>query len=401
MLELEAALERILGAIRPTQSETVPLADANGRFVAAPVSSPIDLPRFDNSAVDGYAVRAQDVLTAGPEKPVRLKLIGKAAAGESFSGEMLPDSCVRLFTGSSLPKGADAVVMQEDTRIDPAATDQIQILETARPWENIRLRGEDVRQGTVVARPGDRLTAGHLNLLAATGVATLQVAVRPVVGLLATGSELVEAGHSPQAGQIFESNRVSLAALTAAAGGLPRVYPLVPDTLELTKQALAKAMDECDLVVTSGGVSVGEFDFVKPAIERLGGRLEFWKVAIRPGRPFVFGRTAQKCVFGLPGNPVSAFVTFLLLVRPALLKCQGAAVLELPACFGQLAAPISNPGDRRHFMRVNVDPAGMVASAGPQASHALSSLAAANGLIDLPPRAALAEGATVRVLRFD
>ncbi|MCW5556103.1 MAG: molybdopterin molybdenumtransferase MoeA, partial [Verrucomicrobiae bacterium] len=179
-----------------------------------------------------------------------------------------------------------------------------------------------------------------------------------------------------------------------------KVYPLVPDHLDSTKRALKNALEECDLAVTSGGVSVGEMDFVKAAWEQLGGSLEFWKVAIRPGKPFVFGRCHGKYLFGLPGNPVSAFVTFLFLVRPALLRWQGATELALPAVAGVLDEPLANPGERRHFVRVKISPAGEVRSAGLQASHALGSLAASNGLVDLAPRSALAKGSAVEVLRW-
>jgi molybdopterin molybdotransferase len=185
------------------------------------------------------------------------------------------------------------------------------------------------------------------------------------------------------------------------AGAIPKIFPIVPDTLAATMTLLERAFNECEAVVTSGGVSVGEMDFVKVAFEKLGGELQFWKVAIRPGKPFVFGRWRGKFLFGVPGNPVSALVTFLLLVRPALLRWQGTRDVDPPAHPGVLTAPLANPGDRRHFMRVCVNSSGMVSSAGLQASHALGSLASANGLIDVPPRSTLAAGTTVRVIRWD
>ncbi len=192
-----------------------------------------------------------------------------------------------------------------------------------------------------------------------------------------------------------------LAELIRRAGGIPEIHPLVPDSLEATARALEIAFAECDIVVTSGGVSVGELDFVKAAFENLGGKQQFWKVAIRPGKPFIFGQRREKFLFGLPGNPVSAFVTFLLLVRPALRRWQGDRAVVLPTHFSALAEPLTNPGERRHFMRVRVDAAGSVFSAGAQASHALFSLAAANGLVDIPPRTTLAAGTTVKVMHWD
>jgi molybdopterin molybdotransferase len=192
-----------------------------------------------------------------------------------------------------------------------------------------------------------------------------------------------------------------LAALVRRVGGIPKIYPLVPDTLGETRQALANSLEKSDILVTSGGVSVGDLDFIKPALQDAGGKIAFWKVAIRPGRPFVFGCCGRKLIFGLPGNPVSAFVTFLLLVRPAILRFQGATDVRLPSHTGVLLEAINNPGDRRHFVRVIVDELSQVTSAGVQASHTLFSLARANALLDLPPHSSLAAGATVQILRFE
>jgi molybdopterin molybdotransferase len=487
MLELEQAVEKILAAIPAPKSEVIPLADACGQIIAEKILAATDLPPFDNSAVDGYAVHSQDVAAANVEKPVTLQLTGRIAAGEHFTGQLSAGQCIRIFTGSPVPAGADAVVMQEDTRIATAvsspspprsggevvlrAQGEVLILDAVKPWENIRFHGEDVKRGAVIIQPGERLGAAHISLLAATGTAQVNVNRRPTVALLATGSELREpasgapstsSASSPTAspqllpGQIFESNRAALTPLIAATGAIPKIFPIVPDTAEATRAALARAFAECDIVITCGGVSVGEMDFVKSAFEELGGRLDFWKVAIKPGRPFVFGRlgkspskgatpatspnagttspsppgsggeaalTAQgdpsldvrcsmldvgcsqgqgeKLLFGLPGNPISAFVTFLLLARPALLRWQGASNVTLPHSMGILAEPISNPDGRRHFIRVTLNAEGKVHSAGTQASHILSSLALANGLIDVPPKTTLAPETLVRVLRWE
>ena len=399
MLELEDARSRILATLTLLPVETLALGAACGRFIAGPVSSPMDLPAFDNSAMDGYAVRAADLAGAGADAPVSLLEVGRAAAGEVFAGTLEKGCCVRVFTGSPLPAGADAVVMQEDTRIHSPG--QIEVLDAVKPWENVRFRGEDVKQGAELLAAGQRLNAGRLGLLAATGLASVSVRRQPVVGVLATGNELVEAGQSLPSGKIYESNRVMLRPLLAQAGAVTRVFPLVPDTLEATRSALETAFAECDAVVTSGGVSVGELDFVKAAFEKLGGALEFWKVSIRPGKPFVFGRLGEKFLFGLPGNPVSALVTFLVLVRPALLHWQGAAEVELPSHFCTLSEALVNRGDRRHFVRVQLDADGMARPAGAQASHRLGSLAVANGLVDVPPGMTLAAGALARVWRLD
>ncbi|HMP81680.1 MAG TPA: molybdopterin molybdotransferase MoeA, partial [Verrucomicrobiota bacterium] len=365
------------------------------------VRSAIDLPSFDNSAMDGYAVRSADTRGASLETPVRLGQCAKIPAGGAFSGELKPGDCARLFTGSPMPSGADAVVMQEDTRVEPSTPEIVHVLDVVKPFENVRLQGSDVKRGTVIAAEGQRLTTTGLALLAATGVGSVSVGRQPVTGLLATGSELREAAATLVAGEIYESNRVVLSSLIKQSGAQPRVYPLVPDTSSDTRRSLEQAFAECDIVVTCGGVSVGEFDFVKTAFEAIGGRLDFWKVSMRPGKPFVFGRLGETFLFGLPGNPVSAFVTFLLLARPALLHWQGATDNSLPSAPGVLTETLTNPGDRRHFARVRMDVSGRVRLAGLQVSHALGSLAVANGLVDVPPRCEMTEGTTVKVLRWD
>jgi len=411
MLQYEEALARVISAVPTPASESIALAEADGRFLAQDILAPIDLPPFDNSAMDGYAVHAADVASAKLNSPVRLRLVGRVAAGEKFLGEVRSGTCVRLFTGSTLPNGADAVVMQEDTRVDGAVPNEVMVLEPAKPWENVRFQGEDIKKTATVAAKGDALTVGRLALLAATGCVEAVVSRRPTVGILATGSELREPGQSLAPGQIYESNRPAIAALVRKAGAIPRTYPLVTDVLETTQIALSNALKECDMVITSGGVSVGEMDFVKQALTALGGELQFWKVAIKPGRPFVFGRLPSshnrhsgaddKLFFGLPGNPVSALVTFLLLVRPAILRWQGASDVGLPSQSAVLAVSLENSGERRHYTRVRISIDGKCHSAGTQASHILSSFAAANGLVDIPPRTILAAGTTVEVLRWD
>lgn len=401
MLEFEEALARVLAAVPATTSEYVSLSGSAGRVLAEQVRSPIDLPVFDNSAMDGYGLSAADVASAKPDSPARLRLAGRIAAGEVFTGKVTAGTCVRLFTGSPLPAGADAVVMQEDTRVEPGAPGEVLILAPAVPGENVRSRGGDVKRGSTIVSAGEFLTAGRIGLLAAAGMTGVRVGRQPTVGLLATGSELQEAGQPLAPGHIYEGNRLALAALTGRAGAVPRTFPLVTDELAATSRALEEACNQCDAVVTTGGVSVGEMDFIRRAFEQTGGELEFWKVAIKPGRPFVFGRRRGALLFGLPGNPVSALVTFLLLVRPALLRWQGAANASLPVLPGVLAEPLVNIGGRRHFMRVRMDSAGKVYSAGVQASHILSSVAAANGLVDVPPDTTLSAGAAVSVLHWD
>lgn len=405
MLSLEEAQEKILAAIQPLPSETIPLSDALGRFSAEEIYSSVDLPGFDNSAMDGYAVQASDTAGAAEGSKVSLRLIGKVAAGENFLGEIQSGECVRLFTGSPLPRGADAIVMQEDTRIDRDDPNKIWITDAVKPWESVRFRGEDVKRGSRILTSGVRINIGKIALLGATGVAQLRTGCRPTIGLLATGSELVEPGQPLPAGKIYESNRLSLAAMAQKAGAIPKIYPLVPDTLDETVAAMKKAFSECDAVVTSGGVSVGEFDFVKAAFEKLGGNLDFWRVAIKPGKPFLFGQLdfneRKKFLFGVPGNPVSALVTFFLLVQPALLRMQGATDCSSQKHPVILKETFSNDGDRRHFVRVKLDASSNAHSAGIQASHILSALAEADGLLEIPPQTTMAVGSHAGVLKWD
>ena len=395
MISLEEAKERIFASIILQPVERVPLLDAAGRYCAETLHALVDLPRFDNSAMDGYAVRAQDLKSASQEKPIRLKQAGRIGAGETFAGIVGAGTCLRLFTGSVLPEGADAVVMQEDVR---AENGTISFFESAKPYENVRLAGEDVRKGTQVVSPGDRLNAARLALLGATGHAAVATHRPPRVGILASGDELVEPGIALSGGKIYESNRVLVKSLVDSVGVRGIVLPLLPDNLEATVQALKEALSDHDVVITTGGVSVGEFDFIKDAFEKIGGTIDHWKVAVRPGKPFVFGRFGSKYLFGLPGNPVSALVTFLLLVRPALLKLFGASATELPQVRGELTEALSNPGDRRHFVRCRWA-AGKITAAGRQFSHMIGGLASANCLVDVPPATRL-EARTIISAQF-
>ena len=400
MIEIEEAQGKILAEVEPLGLESLPVREAAGRILRENVASEIDLPRFDNSAMDGYAVQAADLKPATSERPVPLRLLGQIPAGGAFEGKVSSGTCVRLFTGSPLPRGADAIVMQEETRVSEVPG-VVAFAVPVAPWENVRFRGEDIKQGDLLAAVGDRLHAGQIAALASVGRSELRVGIRPRVGLISTGNELREAGEELGPSQIYESNRASLASLVSAAGGIPVLFPLVRDDLVSVRDSLLAALNECDAVITSGGVSVGEWDFVKAAIESAGGRIEFWRVAMKPGKPFVFAKHQGKVIFGLPGNPVSAFVTFLLLVRPAILVMQGARDWALKVSSGELREPISNSAERRHFMRVRIDDQGLVHSAGLQGSHAVSSLARANALLDVPPGTTWPSGQRVRVMPWD
>ena len=397
MLTLENAVEKLLAVVHPAGTDSVSLSELAGRIFARAISAPNPLPLFDNSAMDGWAVRSSDIAGASLERPVSLRPIAVVPAGQFFGGEIGAGECARIFTGSPLPAGADAVVMQEDTRV---AEKKVLTLEAVKPWENIRFAGEDVKKGAVIANRGDRVTAAMLGLLGACGVDQAEVFARPRVAIVATGSELRGPGETLRPGEIYESNRLAVATLVDQAGARAEIKPVVRDDLASTVAALSEAA-EADAIITCGGVSVGEFDFVKAAIERLGGTVDFWRVAIKPGKPFLHATLLGKPLFGLPGNPVSSLVTFWLLVRPALLRMSGASEVAPPISFGELVEEISNPGDRRHFIRVKMDRNGSVLVSGPQASHRLGSMAAANGLIDVPPGANWKIGRKIPVLRLD
>lgn len=393
MLSLEAAKERLLASIQLLPPERASLLEAVGRFAAEAVSARVDLPGFDNSAMDGYAVRAEDLKNASASNPAKLRQAGQVGAGEVFSRSVSKGECVRIFTGSALPRGLDAVVMQEDVTVEG---DGIRFCEPAKPLENVRLRGEDVRIGNPVIQAGDRIHATRMGLLAATGHSEVLVRRPPRVALLSTGSELMEPGARLGEGKIYESNRTLLAGLLGDIHCAPTILPLVPDDLKNTVSALENAFGTSDFVITTGGVSVGELDFVKDAFVRLGGQVDFWKIALRPGKPFVFGKLGDRCLFGLPGNPVSALVTFLVLVRPALLKSMGARDVDLARIQAELTERIANHGERRHFVRGRWEN-GKVRIAGTQSSHMIGALGDANCLIDVPPQTQFEAGKMVEV----
>jgi molybdopterin molybdotransferase len=297
-----------------------------------------------------------------------------------------------------MPAGADAVVMQEDT--EPGSEGGIRFTDGVKPWENVRFLGEDFRVGARVLEAGQRLGPPQLALAAAAGHAEVRVHRRVRVVVVGSGDELRPPGAVLGPGQIHDSNSVLLASLFRSAGAEVVVLPVLPDRLEATMAGLDSAVSQGDLVITAGGASVGDRDFLRPAFEALGGQLEFFRVAIKPGKPVFFGSLRGAHLIGLPGNPVSAFVTAVLMALPALRRMQGAGDAGVTLSAGTLSAPLSNPGSRRHFMRVIVDEAGRVCSAGVQASHILLSLSRANGLVDVPPGTQWPAGTPVRVLRW-
>jgi molybdopterin molybdotransferase len=389
-LARQALFEKI--SLLPPVQESLWLA--SGGVCAEDIHSSVHLPPWDASAMDGYAVRTEDLAAV----PRPLKRVGGTSAGDA-PGELLQSGeCRRIFTGAPLPPGADAVVMQEDTEIDPNHPGEILFRESVRPWDHVRFRGEDITPGALIVPQGIRLHAQHLAVLAACGFESVPIHGRPRVALLANGSELRLPGQPLAPGQIRESNRVMLDALVRGVGGVPVPLEIVPDHLGQLQAALRMGLEKSDLVVTLGGASVGDADLAKTAVEGLGGTVDLWKLAIRPGKPFFIGSVEKKLVLGLPGNPVSAFVTAILLVLPALRRLQGLTDCDPPELPGELAEPMSNPRDRDHYARVIRDSNGSVRSAGPQASHRLASLAVANGLVCIPAGEQWVAGKAVRVI---
>ena len=407
MIALEHAQQKILAEIVTLPSEIISIWDAEGRVASEDVLSRVDLPVFDNSAMDGYALRVSDqAVYAETGQPV-LRVTGEVPAGTAPNCEVQEGCCVRVFTGSMLPAGADAVIMQEDVtvqnRVEGSHGPLITIKECVKPWENVRFQGEEIKSGSVIFQNGGRLNAESMALLSHAGVDSVKVTRKPIVGILATGAELIEPGQPLGPGQIYESARLAYAALLKEVGAEPRIYPIIPDTLEDTCNAFKNAFDECDWVLTSGGVSVGDYDFVKAAFEAIGGQSVFWKISMKPGKPFGMGKVnSGKLWFGAPGNPVSGLVSFHLLVAPAVHHALGVpASLALPVWrTGTLGSDVQNPGNRRHFMRGTLGSDSRIAPLPKQASHRLSSMSGSDLLIDIPPASALEAGSKIQYTFF-
>jgi molybdopterin molybdotransferase len=391
---LDDALVDLLGHARPLgATETVATFDADGRVLAEDLVSALQVPPQDNSSMDGYAVRSAEI-ASGAVLPVSQRIPAGQAAQPLQTGTV-----ARIFTGAPVPPGADAIVMQEDT--EPAGEGAVRIQRVPAAGQWIRRSGEDVRRGAVVLRAGQRLDPGACGLAAGIGRDRLLVARRPRVALLSTGDELVMPGTVPPEqmppGAIYNSNRFFLRQLLARCGCDVTDLGIVPDRREATIEALRGAAAAHDLILTSGGVSVGEEDHIKPAVQQLGS-LDLWQIAIKPGKPFAYGRVGEAHFIGLPGNPVSSFVTFVLLVRPFLLRLQGVqqvapAPVRMPAHF---AWP--RPDKRREFLRVRRNAEGGLDLFDNQSSGVLTSMVWADGLVDNPPGQAIAPGETVRFL---
>jgi molybdopterin molybdotransferase len=381
MISVEEAQSRVLAAVEPIDIETIDLIDALGRVLREDIAATHDIPSADNSAMDGYAVRAADVANA----PVTLRVIEDLPAGKIARRTVTDGTAARIMTGALMPNGADSVVQVELTDGGSATVQiHVQIREAVNVGTNVRRRGEDMRAGDVVLRTGTRIGPAEVGVLASAQRRSVSVARRPTIAILSTGDELVEAGEPIAAGQVVNSNAWSLAALVAQHGAIPERLGIVRDDLDATIAALERAL-ACDFVITSGGVSVGAYDFVKNALEALGAETMFWRIAMKPGKPVALSRLRGRLVFGLPGNPVSSMVSFLLFVAPALRKSMGmTSDLLQPTANVRLLAPLRSKGDRRAYLRVRVgvDEGGELVAQPmtSQGSGVSTSMVGANGL---------------------
>jgi molybdopterin molybdotransferase len=412
LMSLGAALEQLLARAQPLPGyEALATLDADGRVLAQDVVSALHVPAQDNSAMDGYAVRCADVSALGTVLPVSQRI----AAGSAGSALQV-HTAARIFTGAPVPAGADAVLMQEDCTLLPEPDARghpvVQFDKVPTLGQNIRRAGEDVALGAVVLSRGQRLGPAELGLAASIGLGTLQVARRPRVALFSTGDELVMPGTVPPQdmppGAIYNSNRFFLSALLRRLGCEVTDMGIVPDQLAATVQALRSAAVAHDVILTSGGVSVGEEDHVKPAVQQLGA-LDLWQVAIKPGKPFAHGHIARApspsssgaCHFlGLPGNPVSSLVTFWLLVRPFLLRLQGVHDVYIKTVAARADFAWTRADKRQEFLRVRRNAAGGLDLFPNQSSGVLTSAVWGDGLVDKPPGCTIAPGDTVRYVSF-
>ena len=407
MLSMDDALAALLGQARPlTASETVDTLNANGRVLASAVQSMIDVPPMDNTSMDGYAMRSADV----PAPGVRLRVTQRIPAG--YVGEALaPGTAARIFTGAMIPAGADAVVMQEQCSAEKTAEGEfVTVNHAPAAGEWVRRRGDDIRADSTILPAGTRLTPQACGLAASVGMQQLTVARRLKVAVFFTGDELAMPGEPLKPGAIYNSNRFMLRGLIESLGCTLSDFGIVRDTLEETRATLREAAREHDLIITTGGVSVGEEDHVRPAVEAEG-RIDLWQIAIKPGKPLAHGRVrrgdalmattgGEADFIGLPGNPVSAFVTFLIFVRPFILKCQGVTdtvprALQLTANFDW-----PKPDRRREYLRARTNAAGTLDLFPNQSSGVLTSAVWGDGLIDNPAGQAIQRGDTLRFLPF-
>jgi molybdopterin molybdotransferase len=391
MISEEEARAKVLERIRPLPPRHLPIVDALHHFAAQDCYAHLPLPSFDNSAMDGYAVIASDCRSSA-----RLRVIGEQPAGPDRKLHISPGETVRIFTGAPMPHGADAVVMQEDVTRDGA---EIVVNVDVDPGDFIRRRGCDLSEGQKILSKGERIRPATLALLASQGFDGGTVGGEVNAALISTGDELVKPGEKIKAGEIYESNSLLLQALLKLCGASVKLVEHCRDEREPLVEAIKRGTENHILIIT-GGVSVGRHDLVQATLRSLGVKIDFWRVAIKPGKPFLFGQIGECAIFGLPGNPVSAFVTFLQFVRPAILKMMGATNLDLPEAPAKLIADLINDGDRPHYVRGKLED-GKFTPVGRQESHALFGLSQSNALLRVAVGESLEAGAIVNLQLLD
>jgi molybdopterin molybdotransferase len=384
MVSASEALDIVLSHARVLGTEKVPLLDALGRVLAGDLVSREDLPSHDNSSMDGFAVRSSDVGSATEVEPAFLKIVGESSAGHVLDRPIGSGQAARMMTGGLIPKGADTVVPVEHTREEDDG--RVGVLKPAGPGQHIRKRGEDIKEGEVVIRGGKRITPGAIGLLAAMGYSRVRVYEKPIVNILATGDELVRLKEKLRKGQIRNSSTYALAAQVNEAGGVPRMLGILPDKPGKLRKGTKNALN-ADVLVITGGVSVGKRDHVKEALDEAGVEIRFWRVNIKPGMPLLFGTFKDTLVFGLPGNPASTGVTFQQFVRPAIHRMNGLLDVHPMRLSAVLDQDFVKGDTKRHFVRGvvrQIDGTLHVVSTGTQSSGAISSLARANCLVIIP-----------------
>lgn len=401
MITVEEALKTILEKIPFKGVEKVPIGGSLGRVLAEDIVARRANPPMDNSAMDGYALVSTDVASATPENPVRLKVIGEVAAGYAADKPLQSGQAIRIMTGAPIPPGADSVIMQEDTEKDG---DDILVKDKTEVEENIRLAGEDVKVGDVVIRKGVVVGPSHIGMMAVVGRSSVFVSQRPQVAIISTGDEIVDLDGILTGPCIYNSNGYMLEAQIRSAGGVPCYMGIASDDEKDLMEKFNWAL-KCDMVVSSGGVSVGDYDLVKASLKKMGQDMLFWKVAMKPGKPLAFGNIAGKPIFGLPGNPVSSFVSFEQFTRPAILKMMGASDLKRKIIQARLTRSIHKKPGRLNFLSAIIswnNGENVVTPAQEQGSGILQSTVNANALIVFPlEMTELAEGDTVAVQLLD
>ncbi|MBI3756295.1 MAG: molybdopterin molybdotransferase MoeA [Deltaproteobacteria bacterium] len=407
MISVEAALEIILSEVKPLGMERVNILSALGRVLGEDISAGMDNPPWDNSAMDGYALRASDTKGASKNRPAILKIIEDLPAGYVATRVIKKGEAIRIMTGAPIPKGADAVVMVEETEIQGQGArgkGQVKIFKEAKVGDNIRKAGEDFKKGDIVLRKGMTIRPAGIGMLAAVGKSNVYAYQRPKVAVLSTGDELVDIEETPVSGKIRNSNSYAIAAQIKACGAVPVQLGIARDNKKDLEEKLKFGLT-ADCIVSSGGVSVGDFDFVKDVLKQMGSEMRFWKVAMKPGKPLAFGVIGGKPAFGLPGNPISSMVAFEQFVSPAILKMMGKRAIFKRAFDALLTKPVKKKAGRMHFVRATVEQKNGRFYATPlegQGSGILSAMVKANCLIILPEDVKDVEkGSTVKVQPLD